>query len=88
MSENRWSILSILITGISAVGIFCMIRYLYWHGLWTANSTAHSALSVCGAVAFFLSLAAACVGLFKDTSKAWSIVALSISLLSLLFYVQ
>lgn len=88
MRRNRWSLTSVLITSIGATVIFCTIRYLYWNGLWRTSSKAHTVMSICGAIMFFASLATAIVGLIKDESKTYPIIALLISLVSLLFYVQ
>lgn len=88
LKENRWSILSIVIAFIGAAAIFCTVRYLYWHGLWAINSGAYAALRISGAIVFFASLGAACVGVKKDASKVLPMVALAVCLLSFLFYVQ
>jgi hypothetical protein len=80
--------LSMLITITDTILIFALVRYLYWRGLWTANAGAHGVLSMWVGLSVLLSLAAAIVGLVKDASKAYGIVALCLSLFSFLFYVQ
>lgn len=86
--ENRWSALSLLITALDAVAIFSVIRYLYWRGAWTPNSTLSNILSVWGGLALILSFITAVIGLAKDASRAYGILALCLSVVSFLFYIQ
>jgi hypothetical protein len=86
--KNRWSMLSMLITVGDALVIFALVRYLYWRGLWPARPGIHDLLSVWGGLSVLLSLATAIVALVKDTSWVYGILALCLSLLSFLFYVQ
>ena len=77
-----------LITVGDAVVIFALVRYLYWRGLWPASARLHDALSVWGGLAVLVSSVTSIVALAKDQSRAYGILALGLSLLSFLFYVQ
>jgi hypothetical protein len=86
--RNRWSMVSMLITVGDAVVIFILVRYLYWRGLWPASPRVHEVLSVWGGLSVLLSLVTSIMALAKDASRAFGVLALCLSLLSFLFYVQ
>jgi hypothetical protein len=86
--ENRWSTLSLLITVLDAVAIFFVIRYLDWRGAWTPNSTLNNIVRVWEDLALVLSFIMAIIGLVKDASRAYGILALCLSVVSVLLYLQ
>lgn len=85
---NRWSMVSMLITIGDALVILALVRYLYWRGLWLASPWVHHVLGVWGGLSVVLSLGTAIIGLAKDQSRGYGLLALCLSLLSFLFYVQ
>jgi uncharacterized membrane protein YidH (DUF202 family) len=86
--RNRWSLLSILITVGNAILIWTIVRYLYWRSLWELNPSVQNLLTSWGDTAVLLSVVAALVGLAKDKSRGYSILALCLSLFSVMFYVR
>ena len=84
---NCWSTLSIVITLGTYVLIWTIVEYLYSHGLWHNNDVAtQSVLRMWEGIATVLSLGTAILGLRRDASKSFSIVALCISTLNFVFY--
>ena len=77
-----------LITVGDAIVIFTVVRYLYWRGLWPASAAVRGVLSVWGGLSVVLSLMTSIVALAKDASRPYGVLALFLSLLSFLFYVQ
>lgn len=86
--KNLWGWLSILITVGSALSITTIIEYLYREGLWTDKTSIKAILSWWADLALLLSIITAAVGLFKDESRKYSVVALILSFCSILLYVQ
>lgn len=84
--RNRWGMSSVIITVGSAILIFCIIRYLYSRGLWYGNVRVQTVLRIWEGISMVLSPATAIVGLRKDDSKAFSTLALCLSMLNFLFY--
>jgi hypothetical protein len=77
-----------LITVTNAVMIYALIEFLYSHGLWRSSPRIQTSLSIWGALSFILSLTCGVVALSRDASKGCATLALCLSLLSFLFYVQ
>ena len=88
MRKNRWSLLSIGITVGGAILIRATVFYLYSRGLWEANPRLQNALRSCGDVVLVLSVVTALIGLVKDESRTYRIVAVLLSVLSVAFYVR
>ena len=86
--RNPWSMVSMLITVGDAVLIYTLINYLSWRGLWTVSSRARDVLSVWGGLALLCSFVTGIVALARDESRAYSILAVCLSVLSFFFYVQ
>jgi hypothetical protein len=77
-----------LITVGDAILIFTLVRYLYWRGVWAASPRVHEVLGVWGGISVLLSLMTSVMALAKDASRAYGMLALCLSLVSFLFYVQ
>jgi UDP-N-acetylmuramyl pentapeptide phosphotransferase/UDP-N-acetylglucosamine-1-phosphate transferase len=88
--RNRWATLSTLITVLDAVLIYSLIGYLDSHGLWRSSPPGRmqSVVSVWGGLSVLASLATALLAVAKDESKAFAAVAVCLSVVSFLFYVQ
>jgi hypothetical protein len=88
LRKDRWSLLSIGITVGGAIFIKATVSYLYSRGLWEANPRLQNVVKSSGDVVFILSVVTALIGLIKDKSLTYRIVAVLLSLLSVAFYVR
>jgi hypothetical protein len=67
------------------------VRYLYSRGVWESSPRLQNLLGSCGDVVFVLSViaaVAAVIGLKKDESLTYRLVALLLSVFSVAFYVR
>lgn len=86
--RNRWGTLSLLITVVSAVTIYSLVRFFHSHGLWGASPRLQTIVGIAGTSSLFLSFGSAALGVAKDSSRVLAALALCLSLLSFFFYVQ
>jgi hypothetical protein len=84
----RWSLSSIGVTVGAALICVTTIYYLHRRGMWKPFSSLASGLSILGGLALLVSLALAIVALAKEEPPYIALLALCLSLLSFLLYVQ
>ena len=79
--------MSIVITIVSYILIWCVVEYLYSHGLWRNNVRAHNLVRTWENASTVLAVLTAILGLKRDVSKPFAFVALCVSLFNFVFYV-
>lgn len=86
--QHRWSFGSVVLTLGNFLLSFGTVQYLYRRGAWNPNSSLGSAVELAGAIGVLLSLLVAVVAIFRERSRGYGFVALSLSLLSFFLYVR
>ncbi len=85
--RNPWSTAALLLMTLNTIGLFIMIRYLYLHGLWDESAN-HYLLRSWSAFTLISSIATAVVGMIKDQSKSYGVLALVLAVISIIFHAQ
>jgi hypothetical protein len=89
LRKYRWSLYSIGVTVGAAFVVLTVIQYLNHRGIWRPESSPlASAMSIFGALALLLSFALAVTGISKERPPILGIIALCLSIMSFMLYVQ
>ena len=88
--KNPWATTSVLITVVDASLIFVLVLYLKaGHlGMEPQRSRAESIVGIWGGLSVLFSFLTALLGVAMDRSKMLAVLALLLSALSILFYLQ
>jgi hypothetical protein len=88
VSKYGWSLSSIGVTVGVAVITLSIIQNLHRRGMWRPESSIATGLAGVGGIAVLVSFILAAVGIAKEKPSYAGILALCLSLLSFLLYVQ
>jgi hypothetical protein len=89
LRKYRWSLYSIGVTIGAALVVLTAIQYLHHRGIWRPESSPlASAMGIFGALALLVSFALAITGIAKERPPILGIVALCLSIMSFMLYVQ
>jgi hypothetical protein len=88
LTKFRWSLSSIGVTVGTALITMTAIHYLYHRGAWRPESSLGSAIGILGGFGLLVSFVLAAVALSKNEPQFAGVIALILSMLSFLLYVQ
>jgi len=88
VSKYRWSFLSIAISAGTALCVLILIQSSYRRGLWDPQSPFAARVDGFGGLAVVVSCVLACIGLAKERPQVAGVIALCLSMASILFYIR